>query len=374
VPTAIWALGGNLVQAELFDAAAQVLRRGIEIVRGSRADHLVMHFNLLLSRAELPLLELERALEHVEQAEETARLERLDDQLAMVLWQRAQVLSIRGEPVAAARAAAESDELYVALPPSLPALKNRAYNAVVRHGDDPRRLLTELGALAGEDLDGIDVASFSGLVPALARAAVAVGREDEAERWAARTVARSARAGLAAGSARAARAEIEVLLGRGEAGAAAESALAAAGAAGSAGARLEQLQLDLLAGRALIAAGRPEEGIERLQHLAAEAAGVSAFGLYEAAARELRRAGSQVKAQARRAEAEARGGGAARDDPRAALTPRELEVADLVAAGASNKTVAGTLFLSEKTVEHHLSRIYAKLEVRSRVELARLLG
>jgi DNA-binding NarL/FixJ family response regulator len=80
-----------------------------------------------------------------------------------------------------------------------------------------------------------------------------------------------------------------------------------------------------------------------------------------------------VKAQTRRAEAAARGEDAG-DDPRDALTLRELEVAELVAGGASNKKVAGALFLSEKTVEHHLSRIYAKLDVRSRVELARLLG
>jgi DNA-binding NarL/FixJ family response regulator len=46
------------------------------------------------------------------------------------------------------------------------------------------------------------------------------------------------------------------------------------------------------------------------------------------------------------------------------------EVAELVAQGRSNKEVAGVLYLSEKTVEHHLSRIYAKLEVRTRAELA----
>ena len=36
----------------------------------------------------------------------------------------------------------------------------------------------------------------------------------------------------------------------------------------------------------------------------------------------------------------------------------------------SPRQVAASLFLSEKTIEHHLSRIYAKLGVRSRVELA----
>jgi DNA-binding NarL/FixJ family response regulator len=41
-----------------------------------------------------------------------------------------------------------------------------------------------------------------------------------------------------------------------------------------------------------------------------------------------------------------------------------------VAEGRSNKQVAAELFLSEKTVEHHLSRVYGKLGVRSRTELA----
>ena len=54
----------------------------------------------------------------------------------------------------------------------------------------------------------------------------------------------------------------------------------------------------------------------------------------------------------------------------AALTAREREIAELVAEGRSNKQVAAALFLSEKTVEHHLSRIYAKVGVRSRAELA----
>jgi DNA-binding NarL/FixJ family response regulator len=46
----------------------------------------------------------------------------------------------------------------------------------------------------------------------------------------------------------------------------------------------------------------------------------------------------------------------------------------LVAEGRSNKEVAATLFLSAKTIEHHLSRAYGKLGVRSRVELASLMA
>jgi DNA-binding CsgD family transcriptional regulator len=51
------------------------------------------------------------------------------------------------------------------------------------------------------------------------------------------------------------------------------------------------------------------------------------------------------------------------------LTPTELHVAELAATGAQNKEIAGALFMSVKTVEANLSRIYAKLGIRSRVEL-----
>ena len=54
---------------------------------------------------------------------------------------------------------------------------------------------------------------------------------------------------------------------------------------------------------------------------------------------------------------------------RAELTPRELQVALAVADGLRNQDVASRLFVSEKTVERHLSTVYAKLGVRSRAEL-----
>jgi DNA-binding NarL/FixJ family response regulator len=53
------------------------------------------------------------------------------------------------------------------------------------------------------------------------------------------------------------------------------------------------------------------------------------------------------------------------------LTPTDERVADLVAEGRSNKEVADALFVSVRTVEANLTRIYAKLGIRSRTELAR---
>jgi len=52
--------------------------------------------------------------------------------------------------------------------------------------------------------------------------------------------------------------------------------------------------------------------------------------------------------------------------PRTSLTPRELEVLTLVAAGSSNREIGHELMLSEATVKSHLVHIYDKLGVRSR--------
>ncbi|NBF00631.1 response regulator transcription factor, partial [Nonomuraea sp. KC401] len=56
------------------------------------------------------------------------------------------------------------------------------------------------------------------------------------------------------------------------------------------------------------------------------------------------------------------------------LTAQQLRIARMVAEGATNKEVAERLFLSRRTVEHHLRNIFDRLGVRSRVELVRLMS
>ncbi len=65
-----------------------------------------------------------------------------------------------------------------------------------------------------------------------------------------------------------------------------------------------------------------------------------------------------------------------RRDPTAPerLTPQELQIASQVAAGKTNREVGAALFLSPKTVEHHLTAVYRKLELHSRGELTRLFA
>ena len=61
-------------------------------------------------------------------------------------------------------------------------------------------------------------------------------------------------------------------------------------------------------------------------------------------------------------------------DPRASLTPQELQVSMLLVEGRTTRETAAALFLSPKTVEYHLRKVYTKLGIGSRSELAELLG
>ena len=56
------------------------------------------------------------------------------------------------------------------------------------------------------------------------------------------------------------------------------------------------------------------------------------------------------------------------------LTRREREVAELAAQGLASKAIAERLFVSTRTVDSHLLRVYTKLGVRSRAELAGTLA
>jgi len=88
--------------------------------------------------------------------------------------------------------------------------------------------------------------------------------------------------------------------------------------------------------------------------------------------------GLGAKLWAERAAAELRATGATarkRDDStRDDLTPQELQIVRLVSQGRTNADVAGQLFLSPKTVQYHLRKVFAKLAIASRTELVRLVA
>jgi DNA-binding CsgD family transcriptional regulator len=354
------AIGGAFFDAERFPAAPEAFRRTLRIANETRQEQMLTQCNLVLALTLLLMLELDAALGHAEAAEEIARLHGVEQQVALALTARALVLLQCGDRSEAELAAAESDAISARLEPSMFMWSSHARNATVRWSDDPQRLLRELEAMPRlhDRTAGIVLCE-------LVDAAIAVGRRDDAQRWTQQIADRADRLHLPLSAARAGRSQAALLLAAGQPAAAADKALATAERADGLVTRKEALASRLLAGRSLLAAGMRDRAVVVLQETAVAAGGAGALATREAAASELRRAGVRVALKAHRA---------AREGTADGLTMREREIAELVATGRSNKQVAQTLVVSVKTIEHHLSRVYAKLGVRSRTELAATLG
>ena len=207
-----------------------------------------------------------------------------------------------------------------------------------------------------DQLRGFGVGEPSELlpVPDALEALVAVGRIDEAEAMARELLATGERLDRAWALAIASRGLALVCAARGEHEAALDLAARALREHDRLGQPFEQARTLLVNGSILRRAKRRGEAKQTLDEALAIFERLPA-PLWAAKAREeIRRIGLRPS----------RDGG---------LTETETAVAGLVAAGRTNREVASELFLSVKTVEANLSRIYGKLGVRSRTELANRL-
>ncbi len=130
--------------------------------------------------------------------------------------------------------------------------------------------------------------------------------------------------------------------------------------AASAASPFERARTELCYGERLRRAGRRVDAREQLKSALVTFEQLGARPFLERARAELRASGETWRKR----------------DPTAAeqLTPQELQITLQVAEGKTNRDVGAALFLSPKTVEFHLTRIYRKLDIHSRAELIRLFA
>jgi DNA-binding CsgD family transcriptional regulator len=221
--------------------------------------------------------------------------------------------------------------------------------------DDAVGHLLELPALA-DDL-GIRNPTPIQFQPDLVEALLGAGRVEEAVEVAALLDERSRAVGHAWSLAAAHRCRGLVLAARGENDAALEELSEAVLLSGNIGEErpLEHARALLAHGSVLRRARKRRDAREALERAAEIFDGHGARPWAESARDELARISGRAPS-------------------RGELSETERRVAELVAEGLSNKEVAARLFVTPRTVEAHLTRIYAKLGVRSRAELVGLLA
>ena len=121
---------------------------------------------------------------------------------------------------------------------------------------------------------------------------------------------------------------------------------------------MHHARVELLYGEWLRREKRQRDAREHLQAAYSMFREIGADGFAERARLELAAAGGTA-----RRPGSSHGGG---------LTPQELQVAVLAAAGFTNLEIASRLFISPKTVDYHLGKVFRKLGVGSRRQLARV--
>ncbi len=282
--------------------------------------------------------------------------------VAVGLW--SMIATYRGDYDAAVRAGEESVQLARSADPGLIPGMAGVYlaTALIEIGDARRaREVLRTTSHAATELS----TSRSGHCAAyevLTRAELALDRPEAAQRWAQEAVAASRGGELAGESAYAQRAVAHVALARGDPARAAEIALAAAGRAEQAGIPGEAGRCRILGARALGRAEQRSRALAELERAVHELGRIGAEGYRAEAEKEMRRLGRRA-----RRPADAAGAGVG------SLTEREREISELVSRGHTNRAIAASTYLSERTVERHLSNIFAKLGVASRAAVASIV-
>ncbi|WP_424531241.1 helix-turn-helix transcriptional regulator [Sphaerisporangium viridialbum] len=349
-----------------YSVALRHFERAAAVARSTGQTYILTNLLAGKARTLTVLGRLPEALATVEESVEGARLLESGQQLVFALTQLCMGSVWTGDHDAGLRAGEEAVQAGVGGGEAWGDMARQALGvALVAAGRLEEGIEAVLDACAGFEQPRLDRGTLIACCELLAHAEAARGRSDEAAGWAERAASLShphlpVFSGL-------------IPLARAHALRASDPA-AAALLAGEAAVLLSAGERRVDAGRALLVAGlahgeagerRPAR--ERLREATEAFHACGARGLEAQATRELRRLGVRVSAAASPTQG---GPGAAPYG----LSPRELEIATLVAEGLTNQLIAEQLFLSVRTVETHLSHVFAKLGVGSRVGVATKLN
>ena len=358
----------NLAGAELYldryEEAEAHAERAIAVGRATGQSEFIPLPYSILGQVKLLRGQPAEAAELLDNAVEGARLSGNVQALAGNLGNRSMALLAAGDVRTALATAQECVELTSGLDQSLVCAAGVALSAALLENGDPQRAVDVLvRSSGGDELPLIPGVWRAKSLELLTRCWLALSRRSEAERAAASAQATAAALRLRMATAIGDRAAAAVALDTGDADRAAKCALAAADAADEVGAHVETGLARTLAGRALAQAGHTERAVAELKHAASELQACGALRYRAAAERELRGLGHRSYRRSRPGKSDGTGV--------EALTERELQVAQLVVDRRTNPEIAEALFLSPKTVETHMRNIFRKLDVSSRVEVAR---
>ena len=361
---------GYLAQAasalERFDDALDCARRGLRLAQETGqgpyiSGHLLLQANALVMKGRIT-----EAAAAAETATDAAVLTGNDQFIVWALWTDAMVCTSTGDTaraLASAREAlARSEHVTETFFSSLSRLHLAA--ALLASGD-AAAARDELSAFeAGPDQRLLDLRGGHGWELVI-RIQLALDELPAAAAAAETAVARARMTSLPQRTAAALIAKAVVLLAQEDADGARMLAEEAIDLAGGVGNPVLVARARGALGTALARTDDERRGVAELEAAERVLSSCGAMREADGALRELRRLGRRTRRRVRRA---------AGTTTSAALSPREQEVAALVAAGKRNRDVALALFVSEKTVESHLARIYGKLGVHSRLALAAIIG
>jgi DNA-binding CsgD family transcriptional regulator len=342
------------------------LGRGIGLARATGQGQFLVPMMIGLAHTLETSGRVRESTEQADAAVEAARLAANPQVLAWALTAQSWTAVIAGERERGVTAGDEAVRLIEDLDPSLLTRAVREHvGAAWLEAGEVERGLDQLGRVGAPDFPLVEPGRRAWLYAQMARAELGRGRAAAAERWLTRAEATLEGLELPMADSSVLHARAAMLLAEGEAAEAAALALRAAERGDVVGARVQAARSRTLAGRALLAAGDREAAAPQLERAEGELAAAGALGLRDEAARELRRLGRRVATRGRRG---------AGGEGLAALSGREREIARLVALGRTNREIGAELFLSPKTVETHLTHVFAKLGVASRAEVAELVG